>query len=975
MMRPFASLIPSACLMGALLCVESWNQRVHANDAAPAATLPDSATVLDPAKVEFFERKIRPVLVEKCLDCHAGAAEDVQAKLWLDSAAGWRRGGQSGPAIVPGKPEASLLLHALRGTEKDLSMPPDERLPAAVIADFETWIREGAIDPRQGRTAPAAASRTLTERERWAFSKPVKPPLPPVRNMAWIRQPLDQFLLAKLETQNLMPAPSATAEQLVRRLTYDLTGLPPTPAKVRAFVTAARENQQLAVEQLVDELLNRPAYGEKWGRYWLDCVRYADSLDARSAGGGDIFDAWRYRDWVIQSFNSDRPYDEFVRDQIAGDILASREWDADRVVATSVYAIGNWGNGDSDKQKVHTDIVDDQIDLTTRAFLGLTVACARCHDHKFDPITTADYYGLAGFFFSSHILERFAAPTAGESLMRIEILSPEEQARRNELNQQIAAIDNRLQQTLVPLTQRVDSPRGLTSGVSWTLPNIDNPSVVVNRSSQPQAFLTSQIPARSISVHPGPKQPVTVVWKSPVTGDVAIQISLQDIDGGCGDGIRWRLATPQQQLASGQVPNGGHAGPLEATASVQAGELIRLVIEPGGDYYCDSTTLTMSVQADGQTWSVTDSLLDDSTAQNASASPFLICAGDAAYFAETLPDREALSAELDRLKGQLPTERKSQGLQEGGIPGSKYAGFHDAAIHVRGSYHRLATVQPRGVPQIFQHDIGTLAGSGRLSLANWIASPENPLTARVLVNRIWQHHFGRGIVATPNNFGKLGTPPTHPDLLDWLAVTFMEQGWSIKQLHRLICTSAAYQQSSNGLAVTLEQDPDNLLFGRQIRRKLTAEELRDSLLAFAGTLDATPGGPAVADLTVPRRTLYLKTIRSDRATYQLLFDGADPTSIVEQRNNSLVAPQALWLLNRDFVLTQSRHLANRYLPGPGQEPDAALQQLVESVYGRSAAPEELQLLSQFLQQQGHSPRAWQQVCHLLLCSNEVMFVD
>lgn len=944
-----------------------------------------SAETDDATQIEFFERKIRPVLVEKCYPCHSGTPDKVEGKLWLDSKAGWTKGGQSGPSIVPGNPEASLLLHAIRGTEKDLSMPPDEKLPEAVIADFERWIREGAVDPRRVEEGQNLASRSqsLTEREKWVYSKPVKPEPPSVKNHSWTRNPIDQFILAKLEAASLTPSNAASAEQLVRRLHFDLTGLPPTPSEVDAFVQAFAENPQGAVEALVDDLLARPSYGEKWGRFWLDCVRYADSLDARAANGGDIVDAWRYRDWVVNAFNSDLPYNEFIRQQIAGDILAQqlhqqqKQWNPELLVATGVYAIGNWGNGDSDKKKVHTDIVDDQIDVTSRVFLGLTLSCARCHDHKFDPLTTADYYSLAGFFFSSRILEKFADPTAGESLMRIDLLSPEEQERRNQLQAQIADIDRQLNQKLIPLTRRIDNVAGLPGLVSWAPDESDQPSLVINSGEAPQMFATVNLPGRAICIHPSPQIPATIVWKSPVAGEVEIVAQLEDIDPSCGDGISWTLSHADRALARGEIGNGSPPMQIVSSCNVEAGQLIRLAVFPQQNHFCDSTRVELTVEhlESGRIWNLTQSLLTSVSPIPTEESPFVVCSGDGILLPGESTDHTELKARIDELKAQLPQEIKCQGLLDGGIPGTAYEGFHDAPIHVRGSYNRLAAVQPRGFPAVFNEQIPEFQGSGRLALADWIASADNPLTARVIVNRLWQHHFGRGIVATPNNFGKLGTPPTHPELLDWLAVTLVEKGWSLKSIHRLICTSATYQQSSLSSPKTLKLDPDNQLFSRQQRRKLTAEELRDATLAVTGELDLTRGGPAVTQIDVPRRTLYLKTVRSDRTSYQLLFDGADPTSIVEQRNESLVAPQALWLLNHPFILARAEKLAENVLKSSGESREDRLRSLNQLLFSRKSNSDLLSPVSKFLSEQDDSIPAWQTVCHVLLCSNEFLFID
>lgn len=935
----------------------------------------------DSEKAAFFETKIRPVLVEYCYPCHSGREGDVQGKLWLDSKPGWEKGGESGPAIRPGKVEESLLIHAIRRSDKDVAMPPDEELPASVVQDFVTWIQQGAFDPRvdaKVTTSQQVQKRELTDRERWVYTTPVKPVVPTVKNSDWPQNAIDYFILAKLEAAQLTPSPKATPHHLVRRLYFDLTGLPPSPEEVSVFVQAAKVDYQKATADLVDDLLSRPAYGEKWGRYWLDCVRYADSLDARSNGNpGDILDAWRYRDWVVKSLNQDLPYNDFIRHQIAGDLIAKKEWNPDLVVATGMYAIGNWGNGDSDKKKVYTDIVDDQIDVTGRAFLGLTLSCARCHDHKFDPISTADYYALSGFFFSSHIIDQFSHPTAGEKLMRIPLLSPEELQHREQVQAKLKEIEDQLSKGLKPLHQRKANVDGKPDLVSWNRPESGNPSVTVNRSSDSVSFSTITLPGKAACVHPGPSEVVTIVWKSPVRGEVQVEAFLSDADGNCGDGVQCSILSLDQTYADHTLANAAKNAELKATVAVEPNQLVRLRVSPRAEYTCDSTQVELKIrhQTSGQEWSLTDALLDDARAQQIEKGSFVVCAGDSSFLNQDDTKLVGLLAQQKDLKAQLTDFDQCQGLQDGGVPGSEYEGFHDAAIHVRGNYRRLAAIQPRGVPEVFNAKVAPFEGSGRLALADWIASPTHPLTARVQVNRLWQHHFGRGIVATPNNFGMLGTPPTHPELLDWLSTTLVENGWSLKKMHRLICLSATYQQSSFADDAVVQGDADNTLFSRQTRRKLTAEELRDSLLKSTAQLDDTLGGMSTRELTSGRRTLYLRTVRSDRTTYQLLFDGADPTSIVEQRIDSIVAPQALWLLNDPFVLKLAGELNQRFTTESHSSVDRKLEQISLQLFGRSPTEREVEVISGYVARNGNSQASWTKVCHSLICSNEFMFID
>jgi hypothetical protein len=707
---------------------------------------------------EFFEKEVRPLLVEHCLKCHG----DTKPKggLRLTSRAAILKGGDTGPAVVSGEPDKSLLIQAVRYNDTPL-MPPKRKLTDRQIAVLTRWVKLGLPWPTTANNSTVAGEHGvfhITEEQRsfWSF-QPVKvSALPAVRDANWPRVDLDRFILAASEAKGLRPAKQADKCTLLRRVTFDLTGLPPTPEEMEAFL---RDDKPDAFARVVDRLLASPAYGERWGRHWLDLVRYTDSFDARGLGGEmDCADAWRYRDWVVQAFNRDLPHDRFVTDQIAGDLVPTSEgFNPDGIIATGFLALGNWGGGDADKEKLLTDIADDQVDVVSRTFLGLTMACARCHDHKFDPISTADYYGLAGIFFSTHILPNVGPKTNGPPMLRIPLLPPDE----------VAACQKK---------------------------------------------------------------------KAPI--------------------------------------------------------------------------------------------------------PY------------------------------------ANGAQEGGVPGSPHAGVHDVAIHIRGRYDRLGERVPRRFPEILagRHQQPITSGSGRLQLARWLTRPDHPLTARVMVNRIWQHHFGEGIVRTPSNFGKLGLSPSHAELLDFLAREFVRCGWSIKHMHRLILLSATYQQSSDEEMETVKSDPDNHLFGRMNRRRLEAEALRDAILAVSGRLDRTMSGPAVRDFAMPRRTLYLTTIRSDRSGFGPLFDTADSTAPVDKRTISTVAPQALFLLNNPFVLEQTRALARRVVTA-AKEGSSQLDYAYRLLYGRSPTRQEISIGRDFLRRVGGGEQAWQEYGEVLLCANEFIYVD
>ncbi|MEO7299980.1 MAG: DUF1549 domain-containing protein, partial [Verrucomicrobiota bacterium] len=405
---------------------------------------------------EFFEIKIRPIFVEHCYKCHSADAEKLKGDLFLDSKAGIFKGGESGAAIVPGDVEKSLLIKAVRYIDKDLQMPPEKaggKLSTAQIADLETWVKSGALDPRTnivlGSTSKVPSAKSpydfAAAKTNRAYSPPKNWPVPKVKNKSWAKSPIDNFILAKLEDENISPAPTADKRTLIRRATFDLTGLPPTPKEIENFLA---DKSSGAFARVVERLLASPQYGVRWGRHWLDLVRYADSLGSNFTKEQDIIHAWRYRDWVTGAFNRDLPYDQFITQQIAGDLLPPPEpdgMDTNAIIATGLYAIGHWGNGDSDKEKIQTDIVDDNVDVTGRAFLGLTLACARCHDHKFDPIPTADYYSLAGIFFSSHIMPKRADSSSTDKILDIPLISKAETDRRQKREARMAELEKQIE--------------------------------------------------------------------------------------------------------------------------------------------------------------------------------------------------------------------------------------------------------------------------------------------------------------------------------------------------------------------------------------------------------------------------------------------------------------------------------------------------------------------------------------------------
>lgn len=1105
--------------------------RIHRWLLALLLSAVPTSVFADEAGDEFFEKAVRPLLVERCLKCHGD--EKPKGGLKLSSRTALLTGGDTGPAVVAGKPQESLLIQAIQYQDEP-KMPPKGKLPAEEIATLTKWVAMGLPWPEaKVETATAGAKTlafTITDEQRrfWSF-QPVKAvPPPAVKDVAWPRNDLDRFILAALQAKGIPPAPRADKRTLIRRATFDLTGLPPAPEDVEAFV---KDESPDAYAKLIDHLLASPHYGERWARHWLDVVRYADSLDARGSGApGDILDAWRYRDWVVEALNQDMPYDKFVRYQIAGDALPPEStaegddgFNRSGTIASTMLAIGNWGNGDADKEKILTDIADDNVDVVSRAFMGLTMACARCHDHKFDPIPTRDYYGMAGIFFSTHILPKLTPKGAGETIIRVPLASQAEMGRRKKYEERLAQLEKEVKAAadqqyaafaksmkpqagryLLELWEYQTRPadqsartlgefaqsRGLhayalkqwaeylgvgdyrplsepvpdvggTAGVAGWRGTPAMASATANTTGKDVTILTFRLPRKSVAVHPGPASGAVVSWKSPIAGAVRITGRVADADPVGGDGVTWfldhRSMTGARELSSGDVPNAGSqalgqgkGGDALGYVEVRPGDRLQLVIMPRAEYTCDTTTVDLVISAWEGTasWDLTRDVLNDFHAGNPHAdrlghagvwqfedtgtkarpaaldgnpdSPharwnqavargadravieraanefgaaFELEDGRSPFAPRSAADegvlpadvREALAisrVELDGMrKNPPPPLMYANAAQEGGTPESPHAGTHDVKIHLRGRYDRLGELVPRHFPTILggEPSASISQGSGRVELARWLTRPEHPLTARVMVNRLWQHHFGEGIVRTASNFGKLGDRPSHPELLDFLARMFVDSGWSMKAMHRAIMLSATYQQSSVPTAEALSLDADNRLFSRMNRRRLEAESVRDNLLAVAGRLDQTVGGMPIRDFNVPRRTLYVVTIRSDRATFGALFDQADSTAMVDKRVVSTVAPQALYLMNNPFVMEQAKALAKRLLTEVPADDAARIRKVYDMLYGRAPTLAELEVGHGILAdavKAGDSPEAaWTAYGQVLLCANEFIYID
>ncbi len=841
----------------------------------------------DPKGIEFFEKNIRPVLAKNCFKCHSAEAKSPKGGLLLDTLAGMRQGGESGPAVVPGSVEDSLLISALR--HNDFKMPPSGKLPDNVIADFVKWIEMGAPDPRGGDLADVQPRKVdiAKGREFWSFQPPQQVPAPQVIDKSWPRDDIDRFVLAKVEAQGLKPVRDADRVALIRRVYFDLIGLPPSPAEVDAFLS---DNSPKALESLIDRLLDSPQFGERWGRHWLDVARFAESNG--NADNTPFPQAWRYRDYVIASFNNDKPYDRFLMEQLAGDLLPADDGAPrnEQLIATGFLALGSKPRAQNNPD-FQMDVVAEQIEVTTTSMLALTVMCARCHDHKFDPIPTSEYYSLAGIFTSTRTLFGGGGGKNVNASGLIALSAEDSQA-----DQQTKRIDE-----LTRRKREIDAELAQLSPPAKSAASAGNADQVKR--------LQSQIAK------------LTAATKKAKNANRKQQL----------DALKAQLA----KLQSAANPSADHSKPIEG----------------------DAKAIESNV-----------ALLRSELAK--------------------------VDSELSSLgRTAMASQGQAMGVAEG-TPG-------DCQICIAGESQNRGDRVPRGVVSVAT--IGEPLAfdarqSGRLELAQWIARRDNPLTARVMVNRIWQYLFGRGLVPSVDNFGALGEKPSHPELLDHLALRFVAEGWSVKQMIRTIMLTRTYGLSSDHDVVNYGRDPDNVWLWRMNPRRLDAESFRDAILAVTGELDLNPPGPSrlpqYSKNQVPivsdagkQRSVYLPIIRNSVPEALGLFDFADPSIVVGHRDTTTVPAQSLYLMNSPFIVDQSRALALRLL-GEGNMDDHALVDLAyrlslvrdPSDQQRQRAVDFIARLDEGLKstQASEDQRrlaAWSGFCQSLLASAEFRYLD
>jgi len=1058
---------------------------------------------------ELFETHVRPTFLEHCLGCHGPKKQ--QGGLRLDSSSWVQAGGDSGEVVVGGDPDESILMQAIRYDDPALEMPPRGKLPEATITAFEEWIALGAVDPRSdpdptdGTSEGVVPPNVEEGRSFWSFQDVEKPAPPEVQNTQWPRTAIDRFVLAKLESQQISPAADAERLTLLRRVFYDLVGLPPTPAQIEAFMS---DDSVDAYEKLLDRLLDSHQFGERWGRHWLDVVRFAQS----SGGGRTLLfpDAWRYRDYVIESFNNDVPYDQFITEQIAGDQLSADDWQDRRrqLVATAFLLLGPTNFEQQDKDVLEMDVVDEQLDTIGKSLLGMTIGCARCHDHKFDPIPAVDYYAMAGILKSTKAMIHSNVSTWNTMELPV---APEEEAVIREREQVISQLQQQVAQAKQALIAAGGKPASATVPNSKSISASSIEGIVIDdsdaeltgawksSSSTPvyvdagylhdegtakgekevvyrpeleesgayevrvsysaQGNRASKVPVHVH--HDGGESVVYInqrkkpeingtftslgVYRFSANSDVRIVISNASSDDGVviADAVvllatsQGVLPTPDQVDKPENIPfivPDPKALPgivVDDTQAVLVGQWQHSVHTPpfvGQSYIHDqkelkgekSATFTPDLPHDGQYEvrvahnsnvrranhvPITIRHADGTTLVHIdegepapidklfrSLGKFRFHAGrsgsvtiettgtdgkyvivDAVQFLpmqgersnqeveqEQQQRRKELQAKLTALETELQQAQRQVPSRPVAMVTVDDQDAGDIPLAIRGVVHNQGPIVPRGVMQVAsQTPRPSIAPgeSGRRELAAWIASPENPLTARVMVNRVWHWLMGRGIVKSVDNFGSMGDTPSHPELLDYLAASFVENGWSTKQLIRQIMLSRVYQLSTLDSPSGIDQDPQNTLWWRMNRKRLDAEQIRDTLLLIAGNLDTSVGGPNLDPGTKSeygyvfqstRRSVYVPVFRNSLPEIFEVFDFADPNIQVGKRSASTIASQALLLMNHPLVIDSMQRAAERLTAGAEQSLPALIQQAYLEVVGRPPSPSELNIAIEFL---------------------------
>jgi hypothetical protein len=1014
------------------------------------------AAAVDPAGAEFFEAKVRPVLAAHCYKCHsadAARAGKLKGELYLDSREGVLKGGKNGAVLLPGKPRESRMIQAVRYENEDLQMPPKDRLPANAVSDLEKWIAMGAPDPRVG-AAPAVKAGVDIEagKKFWAFEPLHRFEPPQVKGDRWSRTPIDRFILAELGRKNLAPNPSAAREKLIRRASFDLLGLPPSPEEVSAFVNDPAPD---AYEKLLDRFLDSPRYGERWARHWLDVARFAESDGFEHDSNRPA--AFQYRDFVIRALNADMPFDRFTQLQIAGDEIAPGDWQA--MAATGFLSAGVFPTQITEKEFEFTRYtqLDDMISTVGNAMLGLTIGCARCHDHKFDPIGNIDYYRMAAVFGS-----------AIRNDVELDLNTPAEKEKiRAEWSAQLATARDKLktferdeveQKFAAKIAEFRKSPAPIAG--DWSLlafdaiktrhgarlePQPDGSLLLTGRAPEKEVYtLTAKTGATPISAlrlealtdkslpHNGPGAAGNGNFSL-----TEIEIAAAPADGSAPPApvkIASAIATHQQNSSSlsvassfdgknetgWAVDNGGIGKNqvaifnFDKPVAFPGGTILTVTLRfehPNPQHVMGRPRLSITSRIEPKDFKGTEGP-DPAIAQTLSR-----LAGDEpvepadrektrAWFADTLPEYRKLKQAVAKLEADGPPAKLTLvQITSEGLPPVKNFSDSRGYPHFYKNVYLLRRGDPNNKVQEVTASFPRVLTRGgkdesywrsspppqshtsyrRTALAHWITDTEDGagnLLARVVVNRLWQHHFGRGIVATPNDFGAQGDRPTHPELLDWLADDLVDHGWQLKRLHKLMMTSAVYMQNADVSPDREAIDPHDVYLWRWQPRRLEAEPIRDSMLAVSNLLDPTMYGPGSLDQNMRRRSVYFTVKRSQLIPMLMVLDWPEPLNSIGIRPTTTVAPQALLFMNS----VQARQYAEAFAKRAGsQSTKDSIERVYRIALSRAPTPAEIRLAENFIEKQAAGYREDKQAdpqgaaladfCQAIMSANEFVYVD
>jgi hypothetical protein len=1002
-----------------------------------------------PDAIAFFEKKIRPVLSESCYKCHSVAAKEqgkLKAGLFLDTREGVLAGGDTGPSVVPGKPDASLLVKAVRWSDPDMEMPPKHKLPEPVIADIAKWVEMGAPDPRTGPKGSAVREIDVVKaREFWSFKPLARPTPPDVKNAGWVRSPVDRFILAKQEAAGVTPSAPVSRERLARRAYFDLTGLPPSPEELDAFL---KDQSPDSFAKLVDRLLASARYGERWGRHWLDLVRYAES-------GGYEFDGYRngahhYRDWVIRALNDDMPYSDFVRWQLAGDKIAPGTYDGG--AATGFLVAGPYPGQITAKteERIRYDQLDDMLSTIGSSMLGLTVECVRCHEHKYDPIPHPDYYALAA---------TLAATAHGN-----ELLDADHVATKAALDAHAAAhaplvaVLRKFEANELPAhiaNWRADEILNSTPDARWqTLDVIEVRGDKVWLDSQQDGVVAFAGRFKAIQNRPGRAQGTdnpndivyTIAARTFQKGLTAVRLDAltgeklpKSGPGLAGDGsfnlvdftvtaspadpastekpVKLKLVAVQARFAEKTLPieNAVDANPASgwrAKDNPGVENAAAFAIDGGFSGFPGGTVLTfhLTFRTDAigrlrlaMSTEPTPAPAAAAPGKPAAPAPDFLAGGtdfqhrrelramsDAGLIDSMRPDAARWLSRFDeatkRVFNAVADHARMAPRPKLTEVYTTISGGRDVFLLRRGEVDNKQGKAAPGFIQVLattepQRWLGPPERDPRVALGDWMADSERGaghLLARVIVNRVWKHHFGRGIVATPNDFGAQGAKPTHPELLDYLAGEFIRGGWKLKPLHRLVMLSAAYQQGAEANAQNQQRDPGNTLWWQRPARRLEAEAVRDALLSVGEKLDPRMFGPAEGAVESARRSVYLRVKRSELIPFLTLFDAPDATHSIGDRGATTLPTQALTMLNSPFVRDIASRLAKRAMP-QGATPEAAIDSMFLIAFSRTPTAAERAKFGAYFSRQKESMsdagKALAATCLVALATNEFIYID